>query len=339
MDVCHSRNEESQIPTDMIKCLSVLAILLLSSCAAPIPDCRQTVATSLQVYFDAQGIPFVLAGLGATPAAMLVDTGAETTAVSHELATEAGLSEGTFAQTFTVVSAGAPVPAYFATEKRFFLGNAFSNNMKILVFAKPISPWAFGEKSGIDGSLGNDIWRNYDLDLNFPDAAVTLFDKQSCATLPMSWLGNVSVVPITIDYYGYVFVPVTVDGHRFNALLDTGTSVSTLPALAIASSGLSSDESAPLQNLNVATVGGTIPSTLYGFKEMVIGNEKIEKPVFAVARMNKIQMLAASLFSSMGQRDPFMKYNPYEDVVLGENFIRAHRMFISYPTSTLYIQN
>jgi predicted aspartyl protease len=320
--------------------LSLVAIFILSACAASPPPCQQTATTSLHVYFDSTATPFVLAGLNTTPAAMLVDTGAETTLISQQIAGEAGLSKKIFDQPVVASSDDGELPAYITTVPQLVLGNAVAKDAKIVAFVKPTSAWAFGTKSAIDGSLGNDIWQNYDVDLNFPARTMTLYNKISCVALPLSWSGKITAVAVTIDYYGEVFVPVTIDGHRLMAMLDTGTTKSTLPALLIATSGLSSGEAPTLKTINIVTITGIVRAKVVGFNKMDIGTETIKNPIFAVPEIDpNVEKLLLASPGLMNSSNPFMAYNKYNDMILGEDFIRAHRMFISYGTHMLYIQN
>jgi len=270
---------------------------------------------------------------------MVVDTGAITTVVSDEIASQAGLANELFGGPVTLSTAAGRVPAYQTTVKQFTLGNAAATDMQIVALSKPTSPLVFGTRTSVDGTLGNDVWPNYDLDLDFPKQTMTLYDKTSCATLPLSWTGHVSAVPVTIDDYGYILVPVSVDGHAFTAMLDTGTSVSIIPPSLIAQAGLS-DASSTVRPFRLAAPGGVVRTQLRRFHEMIIGGEKTENPIFAVPVTDPVAEKIQELLEKMPHAsDPFFLYKSDQDMILGEDFIRTHRLFISYATHTLYIQN
>lgn len=322
----------------------LLAGFLLASCAisralaAAAPACDKTATTSMPLYFDTQGMPFVVANFGTTPAAMILDTGAQTTLISHQLAQRAGLASLSHRMLDPFAEFGGFGPTVYAYVEHaplVILGDGEAFDMFIYALIKPTSPSVFGTKTAIDGLMGLDIWTGYNLDLDFPKGRLTLYDLPNCASLPLDWPGRVARVAVTIKMPGYVFVPVTIDGHRLNAMLDTGTSTSTLPPLLLDSSGLSGDLTAPLRNVRVASVGGSVPATLYRFKTLEVAGVTYPAPVLAVPAMNVRSYQTQLWLDPSARRLPF---NPYRDMVLGEDFIRAHHLFLSYATHILYIQ-
>jgi predicted aspartyl protease len=329
----------------MKKLWPLLAGLMLTPCVAPhaatpaaVSACQTASAKAIPLYFDAQGTPFIVVNFGATPAAMILDTGAETTLISHQLAVRSGLatlSDRMLDPFADLGSFGPAVYAYVEKAPLVIMADGEAYNMTLFALIKPTSPWIFGTKTQIDGLMGLDVWTCYNLDLDFPHGRLTLYDPQNCAGLPLRWPGRVAQVPVTIRKSGYVFVPVMIDGHRLNAMLDTGTATSTLPPLLINASGLAADLSTPLKNVRLASVGGGVPAKLYRFKALTIGRETIRNPVFAVPEMNVWSYQTSLWLDPSADRLPF---NPYRDMVLGEDFIRAHHLFLSYATHILYIR-
>jgi predicted aspartyl protease len=330
---------------------SFLAFLLLASCATPpagmpasgrpvsAPPCRQTVATSVPVYFDQEGVPVVIAAVGTTPAAMLVDTGAAGTIISHQLAAQLGMT-GFFKEIkYPFVrfgSFGGPLEAFLEPGPAITLGNAQSKNMPIFVLVKPTPPEVLGTKSAIDGIMGNDIWTWNNVYLDFPDHNLVLFDQQSCLAPPADWPGRILHVPFSENFEGYIFLPVSIDGHHVTAILDTGAAKSVLPPPLMDAIGVRPENAAPIRVVGLVGAGGAVAADLDRFNQITIGGQNFSDPIFAVphVRLSNFQQSHWVLPPT-----PQNSANPYLFFFLGEDFIRYHRIFISYSTHTLYIQD
>lgn len=321
--------------------LSLLVILALASCAGtqsttatianappPVP-CQQTIATTVPVFFDKEGTPIVIAAIGSIPAAMVVDTGAEGTIISRQLAVQLGMT-GFFKEInyrfVRIGGIGGSTAAFVEPAPPITLGNAQAKNMKIYVLTKDTGQVALGTKSAVDGIMGNDIWFWNNLYLDFPDGKLILVDRQSCLRPAPNWPGKIIQVPFSAEILGYIVLPVAVDGHAIMAILDTGAAVSTLPGSLLSAAGLKPENAIPLRVIRLVGAGGVISADLDRFKIITIGDQSFPNPVFAVPQ------IGVPDYQGLGVA------NPYGDMIIGEDFIRRHRIFISYATHTLYIQ-
>jgi hypothetical protein len=131
------------------------------------------------------------------------------------------------------------------------------------------------------------------------------------------------------------------------ALLDTGTTTSSIDYKHFVSTGLSTDSPKPLQATATAAIGGTVPEILLQFQDMTIGGVHIAKPVLAVELPFKRQgdtdtvEVPKPLQKLLGQQNLFNPFGVIEStsgVILGEDYIQTHRIFISHATQTMFVQ-
>src|SRR5262249_24411073 len=73
------------------------------------------------------------------------------------------------------------------------------------------------------GSLAPDMLMNADVDFDFAANKLNLISQQHCDGKVVYWsAAKVAIVPFRLDTSGHVSFPMTLDGKRVNAILDTG---------------------------------------------------------------------------------------------------------------------
>jgi hypothetical protein len=79
------------------------------------------------------------------------------------------------------------------------------------------------------GILAPDILRNFDLDIDFGAQKLNLISPDHCPGKVIYWPASVvAVVPMRVLASGHIVVPVLLDGHAIDAMLDTGATITTL---------------------------------------------------------------------------------------------------------------
>jgi predicted aspartyl protease len=77
--------------------------------------------------------------------------------------------------------------------------------------------------TGVDGTLSPDMMRHYDVDIDLLRGTLSLFSQKHCAGKVVYWTNSGYVVlPMDVESDGHIQVPLTVDGVKVTALLDTG---------------------------------------------------------------------------------------------------------------------
>ena len=151
--------------------------------------------------------------------------------------------------------------------------------------------------------------------------------------------GAVAVVPITINSDWHIVVPVTVDGHKFTAILDTGAT-NTVFNLEIAKSAFSlqpGDSNTPLEG----PMPGSPSSKTYthrfsslSLEGIAVSNPSIEL-IPDLAR-NKRMDPKDSLEGGTRLPDP-NRATGFGDMILGMDILRHLHLYIAYKEKKLYI--
>jgi predicted aspartyl protease len=315
---------------------ALLLAAMLTGCVGS-QTCQLPPSISLTLYDGPQNLRAVMAGLGGTPAALLVDTGSSTSIVSPSVAQQAGLAIQPIQGDLTLNGMTGNVPAGLITVPQFTLGTATAANAQFVVATM------FHRDSPLDGILGDDFLRNYDIDLNIPEHEATLYPSTTCATAALPWQSGAAAVPVHEDKNGRMYLTVVIAGHSVEGLLDSGAEISSMPLSLFESSGLAASGE-KLAKGSISGISGTeVEAGLYQFSDMLVGNVRLQVPKLAVYSpldyADAQQRERAHALAKLGLHpDTQTDDNGTPFFVLGLDFISHHRLFISHSTDMLYIQ-
>jgi hypothetical protein len=82
----------------------------------------------------------------------------------------------------------------------------------------------------LDGVLGADILRSFDIDLDLPERRMTLYQGQGCAAASPAGAQPYARIAAGRSPSNRLFFPVQLDGSRISALFDNGAQFSVLSA-------------------------------------------------------------------------------------------------------------
>jgi hypothetical protein len=164
--------------------------------------------------------------------------------------------------------------------------------------------------------LGADVLSHFDIDLDIANRRAILYDPDLCTgTLP-DWSVPVTEVPIDVAWSGRLLLPVTIDGHTFHALLDSGATGSVLDLPAAESLGITQAELAKDHGgTGFGAAGVNFQRELHTFRTLEIAGERFASPAISV--------LDRPLREA--------------DMLLGLDWLRTHRVWISYRRHVLFI--
>ena len=149
-------------------------------------------------------------------ASFLVDTGGITTAVSRRLAERLNLP--IHKGTTTLYGMAGTASNNFASINTFSIGRLHTTYRDF-----PVLPGI-----GSDGLLSLNFMQGYDIDFDFANNLMNFFSQDHCPGAVVYWTSTATgVVPITM-HDNHMTVPVVLDGHEFTAIIDTGSTSSTL---------------------------------------------------------------------------------------------------------------
>ncbi len=266
------------------------------------------------------------------PVGLILDTGAFGTSVTPQAVQDLHLAT----HTLPLRTAGIGGETFSqATElDQIKVGGAELSGAAAVVI--PLSKAGLGTFPAY-GLLGQDLLVNWDLDLDAGHDRLTLYEPQQCAAVNPPWTGSAQQVDIPkvltgaatestdiakgfIDtprlrsaYSGEILFPVTLDGHDLTAMLDSGASASAVrqDAVGLDDAALSGD---PARHMAGASLF-SVTSHRHQFADLQIGGSDYG-PI-------KLDVGAFQIHGA--------------DLLLGEDFLRRHRVYIAFHAGKLFV--
>ncbi len=261
----------------------------------------------------AGGRPVIGVSINGTAEQMLVDTGAERSSVTPGAATVLGLRRDPTRRT-RLTTVGGDELAANAVIDRLSIGNIHYPNLSLPIF----QPGGVAANALIAGIVGTDLLSKFDLELDFPRQTLAFFRVTDCHAIRPPWAGQYQTLPASISRRRQLLITVALDGHSVTALFDTGSQGELVSLDAAEGVGLSEAQLA-------GDPGGTATSgdlhafrvRRHKFESLAIGTEMFCHPLISVAEFDQDRI----------------------DMLVGADYMRRHRFFLSFATSALFIQD
>jgi predicted aspartyl protease len=292
---------------------AVLMAALLSGCAGAGggDSCALEPWATVPVDTTA-GVAIVPARVDGKLVHMVLDTGAQVTILTTAAAERIDLARDFRHMQLMRAAAGTSVAGQSAPATFAFAGIAMTG-VRLRVGAFPL-PTLNGMQP--DGLLGGDFLSALDVDLDFPHGRVVLYRARPCPGAPPPFSGAYATVPMAPSEVTRVVLPVVLDGQAMTALLDTGASATVVSLRGARRAGITDAAIATGPQVSShAASSQALASHALRFTTLRIGDEVLDNPV----------LLAGDI--DLGQ----------PDLLLGLNYLRRHRVFLSYATRTAYI--
>ncbi|OYW03426.1 MAG: hypothetical protein B7Z58_03760 [Acidiphilium sp. 37-64-53] len=289
----------------------IVMMLALGGCASS-GVCKPKPVALLNTAFPNSPMPIVRARMNGLPVDIMIDTGGAFSSVTPSVATALNLPVEA-SKSLLVAGAGGSTFTSVATVRDFQLGAA--RGSKILLPVLALSDHKLPDGRHLGGLIGNDILRYYDIDIDLPAQQVFLVDTFDCGTI-VPWSGALHPVDFGKAGNGAPKFPVTLDGHRLTAILDTGAASSFLSEYLFHASGLAAEHPQIVGERKYSGVGNQIfIAKLYRFKTLIFGGLVWHHPIIAVG-------------GHLAQID--------NRLVIGDNLTARHEIYISNTTDQLF---
>lgn len=316
---------------------SIVIFAALSGAAQADTTCPPlTLVTSVDMHIGDDGRVYVPTKIGGTPKSMLVDTGGFFSEITQSAVDElkldthhVGLQLIGVAGDTTNVVARAP----------FVIGNLHADYMDLMVMpsAHEFSP----DVTDAAGILAPNLLSSYDVDLDFGGRKFNLLSQNHCEGKVVYWPAEaVAVVPFAINSDNHIIIPVSVDGHTFSAVLDTGAT-NTVLNLEIAKSAFSlvpGNSDTPVRGRLVSSSGPTFTYThrfgSLSLEGIAVANPQIE--LIPDLMRNKRMDPKDSLEGGTRLPDPSRAVS-LGDMILGMDILHHLHVYIAYKEKKLYI--
>lgn len=298
------------------------------SLAARAEECRLEQVASLDMTQSDEGL-LVPVSIQGAPKTMIIDTGAPLSVVDPQAAIDLKLITHDVVQGRMYTTSGRQF-TQMAIIHGLDIGQMHASDVRVMV-----EPSRLSGDSRVAGLLGADFLRHFDIDLDFGAHKLNLFSQNHCEGKVIYWPADaVAVVPMNVENSGHITVPVTLDGHEFQALFDTGAFGTILSReAAVNYFGLKPD-TPDTPKVGTSSTGATMFKHV--FKSLVLEGIAINNPTvyihedmakYAIAQSPHTGSMLASADSSEG----------FADLTLGMNELRHLHVFVSYKEEKLYI--
>ncbi|MEA1673899.1 retroviral-like aspartic protease family protein [Nitrospirillum sp. BR 11163] len=298
--------------------MSALALAAPAASADP-ADCKLAKVAELPLRLeDNQALVDVT--LNGQPVRALLDTGADLTTLSKSGAERLGLE---LTGHDRIHGIGGEARVGTLTVSRLAAGDWWAADTIIHV-AEHDNP-----APGVEMVLGQDIFAQYDIELDVTNGAVRFFRPRDCAGVPLAyWADTYAQAPLRVLNGGvrrHNQVRVAINGYETWALLDTGAMATQLFTRTARRANVNEDGAGITRGPTFHGVGGKSVSTRVGiFDTFTIGEETIRGV-----------RLAFGDFSAGFDPDATEMFG----MMLGMDFIKAHRIYIANSQGRIYFTN
>jgi predicted aspartyl protease len=301
----------------MTRCIVPLLAILLSGLAhaADAPqNCTYTELGSLPLRYVGESlVPAVDGTINGIPAAMLVDTGSSATSLTMNGATRRDLP--LYLTGVWVEGIGGGALLYRTRAKEISIGPMHANSRTELTVIGSMS-----HTPAYDAILGADVLLQTDLEFDLRAKRMTFFKARDCdKTQLLLWKEATIMLPFERgdDPSPNPHFTVVVNGKKMDAIVDSGAHRSVMTLKAAKRAGI--DVNGP-GAIRVGDVGGVgmdrAPHWIAPVKTVQFGDEAISNVEIGV-------------IDPQGARD--------FDLLLGQDFLRAHRVLFAMSQKNLYI--
>jgi predicted aspartyl protease len=209
----------------------VFAVLSIGSfpngaALAATDDCKPLTLITTVDLLRRDGDPhvYVPVTINGKPKLMLLDTGGWNSEVTSQAAADLGLPYVSIR--YSEVNLSGEESHQAASVESFTVGQLTTKSVEFFVSPER---YLFHDEPDYAGILAPNMLKNYDVDIDFGGNKLSLLSPDHCDGKVIYWpTSTVAVVPMRVLHSGHILVPVKLDGKDVNAILDTGTSTTTL---------------------------------------------------------------------------------------------------------------
>jgi predicted aspartyl protease len=185
--------------------------------AADSTPCQLVEAASLAMSVAPSGRLYVPMTVEGKSINMMIDTGNIGSMLTNDAVKKLGLNPLQFAFSRMQMYGGKKVD-YYVDARNIGLGGLNTDQMRFMILPGDT------KEDNIDGILGPDILRSYDVDFDFANSKLNLFSLDHCDGGVVYWTHQpVAVVPTTLDDVDHTALTVSLDGKEIDGIIDTGS--------------------------------------------------------------------------------------------------------------------
>jgi clan AA aspartic protease (TIGR02281 family) len=253
------------------------------------------------------------------PVGVLVDTGAGRTVMARSAAEQLGLDR--VDANFYFYGIGGRSRAEMTEVSELRLGGAVLKDWRVLV----VGEHPMGDVALI---LGEDFFESFDMELDFGNAVIRLFKPHDCGSASLAyWAPGTPAIDMEIGRR--VAMPAKVNGIELVAMMDTGATRSGLDLRVAARAGITPQSAGVTSGGCITGIGrNRVDAFIAPVERFAIGDEIIHEAHIPIADMTtqRAEVTGGHISRALGP-----------EMLLGVDFLRAHRVFVSHTQRAVYI--
>ncbi|HMA49569.1 MAG TPA: aspartyl protease family protein, partial [Magnetospirillaceae bacterium] len=301
-----------------MKWLYSLPLLLSLLSQARAEDCSLKLVSEFDLLDNQAGLPVIGVTFNGHPAKMIIDTGAYWSGIVPSAAK--GLKTKSL-NYISAVGAGGGEMRTAAVVTDLKIGRLSFTKADFFIFARDNA-----EDPELIGNIGANILKAYDLEIDTAGRKAKIWLQDHCAGKVISWphADGFAEIPFKLNNVGHISLPVTLEGHDYRALLDTGATASFLDKkVADRDFGLTA-ETANAMGTTDTLDGKDLPTFYHRFGVFDIGG---------------LQFKNSQMAFSIGQEDSSRagwEQERMPSITLGMHQMRGLHFYVAYGERKIY---
>lgn len=304
----------------LLLAFGLMAASMCANAGTADSKCKYQRITELPIWIE-NGRPVTVGYLNGRKVGILVDTGSGPSFVER-LALERLGVPGFRDVSLRSSGAASEAMAHTVQIQEFRLGRTVRKDWQVLVSPED----SFG--SDIAVSLGAEFFRNVDVEFDFPNAAVRLYQAEDCDQTALSyWTDGEPANELPIERSAQLRLTLQINGQSVRAQIDSGASQSVIDSDLAARLGVTPRSPGVVDGGCSAGLGrNPIETWIAPFDLVAIGEERIRNPRLRFGELSRNVVSRAT--PSELQRLP--------EMLLGVDFLRAHRVLVANSQQKIY---
>ncbi len=296
----------------MIRPLAFLSLLLTGHAAHAACAPHRVAELPITLW---QNKLFVPVNINGAPRMMFVDTGAAITTLAADTAAALNLPRD-YDHTADAFGVGGIENHLYLVHTRSLTVGGITFTARTYPVAEFPPPAPEGVRAA--GLVGADILSHYDLDIDIPHRRLGLWDASGCNTVTPDWTGPTGTAALEIAPSHHIGVPVRLDGVALTLMLDTGSPELLLSTRAAARAGVPPEQLEEGRTMQGRGVNErSFNAWLHIFTRLDIAGDIYGDVRAVVVNNGRV---------SSG------------DGLLGVEFLKRGRVWVSYATSRLFLE-
>jgi predicted aspartyl protease len=307
---------------------SIAIVLAAASMAvAAASNCKMVLIADWPVRLE-RGQVIVDGAINGQKIGIVLDSGSTIRLIPRSATERLGLTRKA-ARGYRMFGVGGETYVEAAEVDEFKIGQVTRKNWRVLVAGER----DFGQD--IAFLLGEDFLYQVDVEFDLAHGAVRLFQPRDCDGVSLAYWATEGVSEVDIeaiyDAQPQIVLTIQINGQPVRAQLDSGAGTSVLDMSDAARLGVTPDTPGVVAVGSGGGLGGKSVDYWIGpFQSVVIGNETITDTNIRFADLWK-----DATYTPIGSHLP-RKVESTRSMVLGADFLRAHRLLVAHSQRKLY---